>query len=136
MARKRIAEQKPEVSSEGAAVAPATSPAQAKAPAAKKARAPRASANAVTHRHKKTATSESPKPAPATLEEAAGTIGISANPGTDAPLPAAAPAQPPTQEEIAIRAHLLAESRGFQGGSPEDDWFTAERRLWDERTGQ
>src|ERR1035441_7583677 len=119
MARKRIAQQEPVVSTEGAAVAPATSPAQAKAPAAKKARAPRASANAVTHRHKKTATSESQKPAWAIGEEIAAAVETYANPETDAPIRAAtvAPVQPPAHEEIAIRAHLLAESRGFQGGS-------------------
>jgi hypothetical protein len=136
MARKRIAEKTPVVSSEGAAVAPAAaSPAPAKA-STEKARAPRASANAVTHRHKKNATSESPKPASATAEEAAAGTGISTSPEPVMPTSAetVAPVQPPTHDEIAIRAHLIAESRGFQGGSPEEDWFVAERQLWAERT--
>ena len=42
--------------------------------------------------------------------------------------PVAAPAVP-SSEEIAVRAYLYAESRGFQGGSPEQDWFRAEREL-------
>ena len=41
---------------------------------------------------------------------------------------AAAPALP-THEEIARLAYLYAEARGFAGGSPEDDWFRAEREL-------
>ena len=38
----------------------------------------------------------------------------------------------PTQlveEEIAELAYSFWEARGFQGGSPEDDWLRAEREL-------
>lgn len=31
--------------------------------------------------------------------------------------------------DIARRAYLYAEARGFQGGSPEEDWLRAEREL-------
>lgn len=34
-----------------------------------------------------------------------------------------------TSEEIARLAYALWESRGCQGGSPEEDWITAERQL-------
>jgi hypothetical protein len=43
--------------------------------------------------------------------------------------PTAAPSFKPAHEEIARRAYLYAESRGFQGGSPEEDWLRAERDL-------
>jgi len=36
---------------------------------------------------------------------------------------------PITHEEIARLAYSYAEARGFQGGSPEDDWKRAEREL-------
>ena len=35
----------------------------------------------------------------------------------------------PSHEEIARLAYLYAEARGFKNGSPEDDWFRAEREL-------
>ena len=35
----------------------------------------------------------------------------------------------PTQDEIAELAYSYWEARGFQGGSPWDDWFRAEREL-------
>jgi Protein of unknown function (DUF2934) len=35
----------------------------------------------------------------------------------------------PTQEAIAERAYSYWEARGFQGGSPWDDWFRAEEEL-------
>jgi hypothetical protein len=49
-------------------------------------------------------------------------------------VPLAAPASPiirriPSPEEIAIRAYLRWEARGYQGGSPEEDWLCAEREL-------
>jgi Protein of unknown function (DUF2934) len=114
MARKRIADKEPPVSSIGAATAPATTPANSAVPGTNQARAPRASATAVTHKHKKSATIESEILAPTAVEAT--------------PIP-----PPPTRDEIAIRAYLLAESRGFRGGSPEDDWFKAERQLRAER---
>ena len=36
---------------------------------------------------------------------------------------------PPTSEQIANLAYFIWESRGCQGGSPEEDWFEAERQL-------
>jgi hypothetical protein len=130
MPRKRIADQEPAVSADGAAAAPAKAPAKAKATAANKARAPRASATAVTHRHKKNATTESTS-AVATVEEDM-PVGVAATP--------AAIAEPatftlPSSEEIARLAYSLWESRGYRGGSPEDDWFTAERMLLADRGG-
>ena len=35
----------------------------------------------------------------------------------------------PAHEEIAALAFLLWEARGCQGGSPEEDWLTAEQQL-------
>lgn len=79
-------------------------------PAPKKTRAPGSSSKAVTHKHKKAAV--------AAAAEVAVELAV-----------ATASFQSPTQEEIAIRAYLLAESRGFQGGSMEEDWLRAEREL-------
>lgn len=42
---------------------------------------------------------------------------------------APAPFTAPTHDEIAIRAYFHAESRGFQIGSPLDDWLRAEHEL-------
>lgn len=36
---------------------------------------------------------------------------------------------PITRDAIAALAYSYWEARGFQGGSPEDDWFRAEREL-------
>jgi hypothetical protein len=35
----------------------------------------------------------------------------------------------PTQEQIASLAYSYWEARGYQGGSPEEDWLRAEREL-------
>ena len=35
----------------------------------------------------------------------------------------------PSQEEIGRLAYSYWEARGFQGGSPEEDWLRAEREL-------
>lgn len=35
----------------------------------------------------------------------------------------------PTQEEIAALAHSLWEARGCPSGTPDEDWFNAERTL-------
>jgi hypothetical protein len=35
----------------------------------------------------------------------------------------------PAEEEIAALAYSYAEARGFQGGSPEQDWFRALEEL-------
>jgi len=42
--------------------------------------------------------------------------------------PVAAPAQL-TREEIARLAYSYWEARGYQGGSPDEDWVRAEREL-------
>ncbi len=107
MTRKKVAD--------NSAVSTSENPAGAAAP--KKARTPRASSTAVTHKHKKAAAAGAAEPVP---EVASSTSGARAF-------------VPPTEEEIAIRAYLIAESRGFQGGSPSDDWFQAERELLAER---
>ena len=99
MARKKSADQQPFVS-EGAAAAPAP------------ARSPRA--NAVTHKHKKA----TPVAQPAEVTPAQDAIEVKQ--------PTAAA---PSHEEVATLAYLYWESRGCQGGSPEDDWFRAEREL-------
>jgi len=35
----------------------------------------------------------------------------------------------PTQDEIAALAYSYWEARGYQGGSPQEDWFRAESEL-------
>jgi len=91
---------------------PAGAP-QNTAPASAKSRARGSSAKPVTHKHKQNA---------ATLSESAAAAVPAAQPVT-----AVVPA--PTHDDISIRAYLIAEARSFQGGSPEDDWFRAEREL-------
>jgi hypothetical protein len=46
-----------------------------------------------------------------------------------APSAVAAVAGSTTQEDIARLAFSYFEQRGYQGGSPEDDWFRAEQEL-------
>ena len=43
--------------------------------------------------------------------------------------PPAAVIAPPTHNDIALLAYSYWETRGFQGGSPEQDWFRAESEL-------
>ena len=50
-----------------------------------------------------------------------GTETSATQPGPDAP----------TQEQIACLAYSYWEARGYQGGSPEEDWLRAERELAD-----
>jgi len=38
-------------------------------------------------------------------------------------------ADSPSHDEIAVLAYSYWEARGFQGGSPEEDWLRAEREL-------
>lgn len=40
----------------------------------------------------------------------------------------------PESEEIARLAYSYYEARGYQGGSPEEDWFRAEQQLKSEPT--
>lgn len=134
MARKRIADQEPAISNEGAAAAPAKAAGKNQPAAPNKARAPRSSATAVTHRHKKNATPEN-EPASTPAEPAVSPTGL---PPAALPARVAAPIRvaPPTRKDIAIRAYLLAEARGFQNGSTEEDWLNAERQLLAERARQ
>ena len=44
-------------------------------------------------------------------------------------VPAAETARPVSEEDIAMLAYSFWESRGFQGGNPEEDWFRAQREL-------
>jgi hypothetical protein len=97
---------------------PAAAP-QNNAPASAKSRARGSRVKAVTHKHKQNA---------ATLPEP-----VAVEITVPAPQPAPAAVHAPTHEDISIRAYLIAETRGFQGGSPEDDWFRAERELLAER---
>ena len=106
MPKKKIAETEPVVAAGAAAASPA------KAPVAKKARAPRASAKAVTHKHKKTTiTVTTPVAEPAAIEIVA------------------VPVSEPSNEEIARLAYSYWESRGYQGGSQEEDWYRAVQEL-------
>jgi hypothetical protein len=50
-------------------------------------------------------------------------------PQITAPEVPAAPAAGPTRAEIALLAYSLWESRGYHGGSPEEDWLRAEEQL-------
>lgn len=56
-----------------------------------------------------------------------------ADDGALAHAPTAAPVEPGGNGEwerrVAEAAYFLAERRGFKGGSPEQDWFEAEREL-------
>jgi hypothetical protein len=57
--------------------------------------------------------------------------GVTNSQATDptAPVPAALTDTTPTFEEIAHLAYSYWEARGYQGGSPEEDWLRAERHL-------
>lgn len=130
MARKKPARQEPTVSAEGSAALPAISPSSAN-----KARAPRSSANAVTHRHKPAPTTGTETTDPMIVEEpVTSPAPVAVAPTPAAPEPAPVNVEAPSHDEIAVRAFLIAEARIFQNGSPEDDWFAAERQLWNERT--
>lgn len=121
MPRKRIADKEPVLSPESAAAAPAKAPVTATA--AKKARAPRASANAVTHRRKKTQDA-TPVAQTAPVE----TMPVTAISEENRMI-----ASLPSHDEVAFRAYLIAESRGFADGGAVADWFEAERQLRAER---
>jgi hypothetical protein len=44
-------------------------------------------------------------------------------------VPTPEPLRAISNEEISRRAYLYWEARGYQGGTPEEDWFRAEREL-------
>ena len=48
---------------------------------------------------------------------------------TAAAEPAPSVSNTPTFEQIANLAYAIWEARGCQGGSPEEDWLAAERKL-------
>ena len=71
---------------------------------------PKSTANTVAHKHHpKNTTVE-------TIETPAVTASVSA-------------IATPTHDDVALLAYSYWETRGFQGGSPEQDWFRAESEL-------
>ncbi len=48
---------------------------------------------------------------------------------TAQPAPPAAAQCEPTYDDISQQAYLYWEARGYQGGSPEEDWLRAEQEL-------
>jgi len=48
---------------------------------------------------------------------------------TAQPAPPAAATYEPTYDEISQQAYLYWEARGYEGGSPEEDWLRAEQEL-------
>ncbi len=44
-------------------------------------------------------------------------------------VPTSGPVRAISNEEISRRAYSFWEARGYQGGTPEDDWFRAEHEL-------
>jgi hypothetical protein len=48
---------------------------------------------------------------------------------TEAAVPTSEPVRAISTEEISRRAYSFWEARGYQGGTPEEDWFRAEREL-------
>ena len=47
----------------------------------------------------------------------------------DTAVPTSEPVRAISIEEISRRAYSFWEARGYQGGTPEEDWFRAEREL-------
>jgi hypothetical protein len=54
---------------------------------------------------------------------------LAASPVAEPPLPAESPVMQPALEEIAQLAYSYWEARGYQGGSPEEDWLRAEEEM-------
>lgn len=94
-------------------------PAAVPEPAKKRASASKPKSAAATHKR------SSPKKS-LMMESAESPVAAAA-----AVAPATATEQPrtPAHHEIALLAYSYAEARGFTGGSPEEDWFRAEREL-------
>jgi hypothetical protein len=78
-------------------------------------------ADGVSTEPKKRASASKPKAPAATHKRAA-----KQNIEPDVPT---GPVRVISHEEISCRAYSYWEARGFQGGSPEEDWFRAEREL-------
>jgi hypothetical protein len=53
----------------------------------------------------------------------------SENAMASSPSPAASPNGNPTFDEVAQLAYSYWEARGYQGGTPEEDWLRAEHEL-------
>ena len=71
----------------------------------------------VTRKHQSAAAETSENPVVATFAINQSTV------------PVESPVTNPTFEEIAQLAYCYWEARGYQGGSPEQDWLRAEREL-------
>ena len=83
------------------------------------------SAAAAAPARRKTAAAR-PKHSPTTAEPVSPVV---SEPPTEASTPDTVAAFTPSQEEIALQAFLYWEARGYQGGSPEEDWLRAEEEL-------
>ena len=62
-------------------------------------------------------------------EPLAATAAVAAAPETVAPETPGVSIYEPTYDEIAALAYSYWEARGYQGGSPEEDWLRAESEL-------
>jgi hypothetical protein len=54
---------------------------------------------------------------------------VVSEPKKETPIPETVAACYPSPEEISLQAFLYWEARGYQGGSPEEDWLRAEEEL-------
>ena len=72
-------------------------------------------------------TAARPKHSPTTADETAASP--VREPQMEAPLAPPVAEYAPSHEEIARLAYLYWEARGYQGGSPEEDWLRAENEL-------
>jgi hypothetical protein len=73
--------------------------------------------------HRKHSTASAPPPAPSPISEEQAGAAVAKAVAKNAPAPVAG------GDEIARLAYSYWESRGFEGGSPEEDWLRAEREL-------
>lgn len=90
---------------------------------------PKAPAAATHKRTSRMAKAEVATPVALPLETAVENS-VTATPAAPAEMPQAATApRTPTREDIAMLAYSYWEQRGYQGGSPEEDWFRAELEL-------
>jgi len=62
--------------------------------------------------------------------------GLQSNYITDTPVPPQVDSWPQDDEQVRILAHNLWERRGGTHGSPEDDWYEAERQLRGAQRGE
>ena len=71
-------------------------------------------------------TAARPKHSPTTAEPVSPVV---SEPKKETPIPETVAACYPSPEEISLQAFLYWEARGYQGGSPEEDWLRAEEEL-------